>query len=47
MRLFIRRMYKMKKYGSYIDKINAQAMYPCLNRKDQENKNIQYEWYIC
>jgi len=38
---------KMEKCGSYIDKINAQAMYPCLNRKDQESKNIQHEWYIC
>ena len=37
----------MEKCGSYVDKINAQAMYPRLNRKDQESKNIQHEWYIC
>jgi len=37
----------MEKRGLYLDRINAQAMYPCLNRKDQESKNIKHEWYLC
>ena len=28
----------MKKCGSYIDKINAQAMYPCLIEKTRRTK---------